>query len=170
MRKSVTVILILLPAFLLGQKQLLPTDTLTISGEIKQERIVTLENLKGYTAKNIEDVVVTNHLGEKKGVAKDMKGVLLKEILATMEFKTDNPKLLSEFYFTLIASDGYKVVYSWNELFNTATGNNTYLVTEKDKEAINKKDERLLLVSATDYKTGRRYIKGLKQIVVSRAK
>ena len=46
------------------------------------------------------------------------------------------------YYFTCIASDGYKVVFSWNELFNTVAGNTVYIVTSKDHTSIEALDEK----------------------------
>jgi hypothetical protein len=43
-----------------------------------------------------------------------VKGVLLKDILIKVEIDAETPKVLSEYYFVCIASDNYKVVFSWN--------------------------------------------------------
>ena len=94
----------------------------------------------------------------------------MKDLLGSVDFKSESPKTVSEFYLTLIASDGYKVVFSWNEIFNTEVGDHTYLITEKDGKKIQDLNERILVLSASDYKTGRRYIKGLQEIVVGRVK
>ena len=73
------------------------------------------------------------------------------------------------YYFTCIASDGYKVVISWNELFNTVAGNTVYIVTSKDHTYIDALDESILPISTADVRTGRRYAKNLQSIIVSRA-
>ena len=78
--------------------------------------------------------------------------------------------MLSEYYFVFAASDGYKVVYSWNELFNTSVGESVYLVTEKDGKTITEMDDSILVVSTKDFKTGRRNVKGLASIAVMRVK
>src|SRR5215210_6567997 len=127
MKKSVIIyLLLLLPVAMCGQNRITATDSVIVSGAIKQQKIISLKDLAGLQVKNIKDVVVTNHLGEKKGTAKGMKGILLRDILSPVEFNAESPKVLSEYFLTLIASDGYKVVYSWNELFNTSVGDNTY--------------------------------------------
>ena len=73
------------------------------------------------------------------------------------------------YYFTCIASDGYKVVFSWNELFNTATGNTVYIFTSKDHTSIDALDESILPISTAEFRTGRRYVKNLQSIIVRRA-
>ena len=106
---------------------------------------------------------------ERKGVVKNLKGILLKEILASVAIAQDQPKLLSEYYFVLVASDGYKVVFSWNEIFNTQTGEYVFIVTEKDGKSGEAVPDRIALLSPGDDATGRRFVKGLTKIIVKRA-
>ncbi len=168
MKKLTYIVLILSTLTCWSQKEIKPTDGFTVEGRIKQEMRFNISDLDKFPVKKMEDVVITNHLGEKKGVAKDLKGILLKDILDKVEFNVESPKLLSEFFMTLVASDGYKVVYSWNEIFNTATGDNIYLITEKEGRRVNDMDDRILVITTTDFKTGRRNIKGLSKIIVGR--
>lgn len=99
---------------------------------------------------------------------RDLKNLYLRKVLSDVKFAVDSPKQLSEFYLTLIASDGYKVVYSWNEIFNSATREQTFFVTEKEGKELKEQPERILMVTKLDEKTGRRYVKGLEQIIVCR--
>lgn len=155
------------PADTIDQKKK-ATNGFIITGKVKSEKKITLSDLTQYVSKKIGDITITNHLGAIKGTAKDLKGVLLKDILGKIEFQADNPKVLSEFFITCVASDGYKIVFSWNELFNTETGNNAYIITEKEEIKAVDMEDRVLLISATDFKTGRRYLKGLEKIIVER--
>jgi hypothetical protein len=116
----------------------------------------------------ISDIIITNHLGEKKSEIKNLKGVLLKTILQKALLPCESPKQLSEFYFVLTACDGYKVIYSWNELFNTQTGNFTYLVTSKNNIDMGAMNESILVLTTSDFTTGRRYLKGLSSITINR--
>jgi len=116
----------------------------------------------------IKNVILTNHLGEVKGNIQNIKGIALKPLLEKIEFLAEKPKELSEFYLTFVASDGYKVVYSWNEIFNSETGNNLFIITEKDGKKLTDLDDRILTITTTDFKTGRRYVKALDKIIVGR--
>lgn len=168
MKKFLLFGLLLLILCFWGQTQNLSTDRFVISGEVKTEKIVTIDSLQAFTEKEIDDVVITNHLGEKKGEAKSLKGILIKDVLSTIAFNAESPKVLSEFYITFIASDGYKIVYSWNELFNSPTGDHVFILTAKEGKPAQEMNERILIISPTDYKTGRRYLKGLQKIIVGR--
>lgn len=144
------------------------TKAIVIQGRVKGSKTITVDDLKKFKSNVIGDISITNHKGEAKGVAKELHGVLLKDVLETIQLDNESPKQFSEYYFTCIASDGYKVVFSWNELFNTATGNSTYIVTEKDGKAIASSDESILMISSQDFRTGRRYVKNLETITVGR--
>jgi len=153
-----------------AQAQTKVTSSFTISGEVFTPLTVSVMDFKKWKEVAIGDLVITNHLGEKKSDAKGLKGILLKEILQTVEIKSESPKVLSEYYFVFTASDGYKVVYSWNELFNTTVGESVYLVTEKNGKTITEMDDSILVVSTKDFKTGRRHVKGLSAVEVMRVK
>jgi len=81
-----------------------------------------------------------------------------------------SPKLLSEFYFTFIASGNYKVVFSWNEIFNSANGDQVMILTESNGQKGDQMEDRIALLSSSDRATGRRYVKGLQKIVIGQVK
>lgn len=152
----------------MAQQKPATTEVIIIKGRVKAEQRITLADLQAMPARDIGDVMITNHLGEPKGTAKAMKGVPLKEVLAKTVLETDNPKLNSTYYFVFVASDGYKVVYSWNELLNNQIGSKSFVVVEKEGKKLSEMEERILVVTPGDEKTGRRYIKGLSAIQVER--
>ena len=168
MKKGIIIALVILSSVTWAQTKITSTEQFTITGKIKTELKFTLKDLAAYEAKALKDVVLTNHLGEVKGNIQNIKGIPMKPLLDKIEFLADKPKDLSQFYLTFVASDGYKVVYSWNELFNSETGNNLYIITEKDGKKLNELEDRILTITTTDIKTGRRYVKGLEKIIVSK--
>ena len=68
-----------------------------------------------------------------KRTVKYIKGVMLKDILDKAVIDV-SLKLLSEIYITCIASDNYKVVFSWNEIYNSPIGEKIMILTEADKK------------------------------------
>lgn len=167
--KSLTILIALcLSLNLHAQHMSCTTSSFTIGGAIKNPVTVTIGALDSLKAVAIPDLEITNHKGEKKSVQRGLKGVLLKDLLKDIDYGVE-PKIQSELYFVFTACDGYKVVYSWNELFNSATGNAVYLVTEKEKTAAADLKESMLIVTSSDFATGRRFIKGLAGIMVYRA-
>ena len=94
----------------------------------------------------------------------------MKDILDKAEIDAPTPKLLSEYYVVCIASDNYKVVFSWNEIFNSKNGENIYILTEQDGKVASGSDDKIALISTNDIATGRRYVKWLKKITVERVR
>ncbi len=156
-------------AALAQEAPLKPTHQFIISGQIKKESVITMDSLKSYPLKEIGDIKITNHLGDFKHKDDKLKGVLLKDILSHSELAADSPKLFSRFYFTCIGLDGYKVVYSWNEIFNTEVGDQVYILMEKNGVKVDKMPESIQMASMLDFKTGRRFLHNLDKIIVSQA-
>ena len=152
--------------FVYGQRKITPTDSFIISGKVKQEKVYTLADLELYPQKSIGPQVVYNQRGEVKDTIKNIKGVSLKSLFDQIEFVYDKPKELNEFYFIFQGSDGYRVVFSWNEIFNTETGNNLYIITESEGKKLKDIDDRIKFLSAADFKVGRRNIHALAKIIV----
>jgi len=154
----------------IAQNAIPTTENFSIEGKVKKEMTVSLADLSSYKTYSIDSIVITNHLGERRNTLKNVKGVLLKDILSKIEIDTEAPKVLSEYYFVCIASDNYKVVFSWNEIFNNDLGKSIYILNGNDGKSASVLDNRIALVSPTDKMTGRRYVKGLQKIVIERAK
>lgn len=146
------------------------TSSFIITGGVKKELTISVSDLQKLTIHNIGDVPITNHLGEPRGTAKNLKGVLFKDVLALADFDAESPKVLSEYFFVCVASDQYTVVYSWNELFNTAVGESVFVVLEKAGRQVGQMDDSMLMISPNDYRTGRRHVKNLARVEVKRAR
>lgn len=168
MKKIAFVLCLFVSTCCFAQSSVNPSENIKVTGEVEKEKTITIDELLSKPSAEIGDLTITNHTGEKRHTAQAMKGVPLKEVLSDVVFKTESPKYLSEFYFTLVATDGYKVVYSWNEIYNSPTGDNVYIITEKEGKSIKEMSDGILSVCASDFKTGRRHVKALNQIIVAR--
>ena len=144
------------------------TSEFEITGTVKKNREFHLNDIAHLKQDSLGDLVLKNHRGEQKGVARQLKGVLLKSVLESVEIVTEKPKEYSELVITLIASDGYKNVYSWNELFNTEVGNHVYIITEMDGKPVNQVPDRILVISFSDINSGRRHLRGLAKIEIKK--
>jgi hypothetical protein len=169
MKQIATIFCVVFSFTAFAQEKVNPTDEFIVSGKVLHETRFTIADLAKFESHKINDVTITNHLGVKKGMATGLTGVLVKDILEKISFDEPNPKNLSEFFLTFIAIDGYKAVFSWNEIFNTETGNHLFIIIEKQGQKISNMEERILLMSTADFKTGRRHIKSLNKIVVGRS-
>jgi hypothetical protein len=149
-----------------GQKTILPTESFTIEGAVEKPVTITLDSLLAQPVTSLDSVVITNHLGERKSVQKGLKAVSLLPFLEHIHIQAVSPKQLSEFYFVFEAVDGYKVVYSWNELFNSQKGREVYAIIGKEGKSLADLPDRIAIITPTDFMTGRRYVKSLSKIKV----
>ena len=145
------------------------TSSFEMTGAVKKEMKFSISDIVHFRQDSLGDVVIKNKRGEDKAVVKQLKGVLLKTFLDSAAITMDKPKEYSELVIILIASDGYRNVYSWNELFNTDIGNHVYIVTEMDGKPIDQMPDRILVLSLADLNSGRRHLKGLAKIQVKKA-
>ncbi|BAK71895.1 molybdopterin-dependent oxidoreductase [Arcobacter sp. L] len=96
------------------------------------------------------------------------EGVLLKEIIDQAKINVKNRKDLNKVYIMAIASDNYKVLFSWNELFNSKIGDNVLIFLKKNGKLLDKNEGKLALISVEDINENPRHIKWLEKIIVNK--
>jgi hypothetical protein len=144
------------------------TDDLRIIGAVKNELHLSLKDLMKFKQDSLGDVIAKNKQGVQREQAKHLKGVLLKTLLDSAHVYAAQHKEYSELCVSLIASDDYRNVYSWNELYNTEVGEHVYIITEMDGKPIDQMQQRILVMSLSDINSGRRHLKGLSRIEVKK--
>ncbi|MNK22337.1 hypothetical protein D3C87_406120 [compost metagenome] len=140
-----------------------------INGSVKQPQRVTLDSLKKHNKISIDSIIIYNHLMKRKSSINKVNGVLLKDILTNIEIIADSPKRLSEYYIICTASDNYKVVFSWNEVFNSKNGNGIMILTSFEPNPAKAEKGDIAIIAPNDEATGRRFLKGLNQITILKA-
>lgn len=64
------------------------------------------------------------------------------------------------------ATDGYRAVFSWPELANTAVGDGVLVPFERDGKPLDDREGRIALMSTADRKLGARHVRNLVRIEV----
>jgi hypothetical protein len=152
----------------IAQDKPVTSDTLKVSGKIKKEMTYTLSDLDTFKKTNLGDMKFLDSK-EMKYDAGNVKGILLKDLFSKIEFQPENHKAINKFYLVFEAPDGFKVVFSYNEIFHPQGSANLYLVTDYDGKNLENMDERILIISCNDLKTGHKFIKGVDKIIVKEA-
>jgi len=165
---SLFLILLCVATFSFSQETIKPTDDIKIIGLIEKPVTITFSDIAKENAVSLENFKVTNHLGEFRKEIKNIKAVPLLPFLEKVVITSSSPKVLSECYLVFRCSDGYSVVYSWNEIFNTEIGKSIFVITESDNKKLSESSDRILVISTLDFKTGRRHLKGLSSIEIKR--
>ena len=153
-----------------AQEKTTPTDKFVIEGKVKNSFSFSLDQAGQYKTTGIDSIVIYNHLMQRRHAIKNIKGILLKDVIDKAGIDIASPKLLSEIYITCIASDNYKVVFSWNELYNTEVGKQVMIITESDGKPAKDSPDRIAIISTADEATGRRYVKALSKILIEQVK
>lgn len=149
-----------------AQRFVPPSDSIIIYGKIKNPTIFHFSTLDTFKSVTVKNQIIYNQNGEVKDSIKNLRGIPLKNLLNSIEYIYEKPKQLNGFYFVLTATDDYKVIISWNELYNTEIGNDFYILTEANGERLKNMMNRIIFIATADLKTGRRFIKGLKSIEI----
>jgi len=145
----------------------LANHEIDVKGEVEFPLQLSVDSLKKMKVVTLNDFKVVCQSGEVKKDDKICKGVLLKDILEKAKIKQNGHKDRN-FYIVARASDDYKATFSWAEIFNNPTGENTFVLFEENGKPI--KNGEMILICKNDIKTGPRHVYWLKSIEVYKVK
>ena len=134
-----------------------------VKGDVEFPLQLSVDSLKKLKVITIDNLKITGKNGEVKREIKTCKGVLLKDILEKAKIKQNDHKDRN-FYIVARASDDYKATFSWAELFNNPTGENTFVLFEENEKPV--KNGEMILICKNDIRTGPRHVYWLKSIEV----
>lgn len=132
-----------------------------VAGDITNPGELALET---FPVKRIGNIAIRNHVGLKKNPLKNANGLLLIDGLKRFNLNDSLPKNYSRYVYTITASDGYTVTFSWNELYNNDVGKKVFLVTQSKSHP----KDGIILISKSDRFTGRRFVKDVVKIHIER--
>jgi hypothetical protein len=142
-------------------------NTVKITGRVREPVVLSMKDLcEMGEFEEVKDLMVICGTGTPKGRIESCKGVLLENVIRKADVIKDGHNDTKKMYIVASAPDGYKVVFSWQEIFNSPMGEGIMILTEKDGESFCEKNSELELISAQDYFTGSRIVKGLDNIEV----
>lgn len=138
-----------------------------VKGDVEFPLQLTVDSLKKMKVVTIDDFKVVCQSGEIKKDDKVCKGVLLKDILEKAKIRQTGHKDRN-FYIVARASDDYKATFSWAEIFNNPTGENTFTLFEENGKPV--KNGEMIAICKNDIKTSPRHVYWLKSIEVYKVK
>jgi len=144
------------------------TESITVSGAVEHKLKLGVDDLKAFPPSQVSDTPLVCQSGAKVGQLENIKGVLLRDVLEKAVVVSKNHNDVKKTVVIAKASDGYKVVFSWSELFNSPLGEGVIVFFEKDGQALDDDEGRIALVSTQDIRTGPRHVKWLKGVEVKK--
>lgn len=168
-QKASTSVYYLILAFLLSASSLKAqnsnvSESVKISGLVKNSFIISAKNLKGFKT---HEVNLHKDSSTSSSVKNIFTGILLKDILDSAKVNLPTKKSRGEFIVYIKATDGYKVVYAYNELYYGPAALNTWLVFQKNGEDL-LSDGRFVIHCASDSVSGPRHVKWVQSIEIKR--
>ena len=135
-----------------------------VTGRVRRPLSLCANELYGMETEEVTDLPIICGTGTPKGKISHGRGVLLENVIRMAEVIKDEKDDTKKMFIVASGRDGYKVVFSWQEIFNTPIGGGVMILIERDGELPNGAGGRLDLISTQDYFTGSRYVKGLERI------
>ena len=124
-----------------------------------------VEDLKAFPAEQIQSMSVTRRVGDKQ-TSSTVRGVKLTAVLERAGLASGDEHEWKHTVVLATATDGYQVVFSWPELFNTEVGAGAMLVFERDGQPLSEREGQIALVSGRDLRTGPRSVRSLSRLDV----
>jgi hypothetical protein len=145
-------------------------SVLRITGQVAQAAAFTAPTLLALpAASDVPPIAQTTRDGVVKGTLAGYRGIRLTDLLDKVQVESPDRNSLKRTYVLASATDGYAVVFSWSELYNTPVGAGVYVLLQKDGAPIGSDEGPLTLISGRDLFTGPRHVRNLCQIDVRRA-
>jgi hypothetical protein len=141
------------------------SEQVVVSGPVKTPLTLRVDDLKAFPAADIQSASVTRRV-DKEEVASTVRGVKLAAVLDRAGFVGSDQNEWKHTVVLATATDGYQVVFSWPELFNTDVGAGALLVFERDGQPLADREGRIALVSAKDTRLGPRSVRSLARLEV----
>lgn len=94
------------------------SDEVIVTGAVKTPLALKVADLKAFPAEQIGTVTVTRRVDDKD-TASTVRGVRLSAVLERAGFAATDPNDWKHTIVLAIASDGYRVAFSWPEVFNS---------------------------------------------------
>jgi len=135
----------------------LVSTELRVVGEVQRELTLTVEELR--------TIATRRALASGNGYT----GLRLIDLLEEADIRRDARLALRRTYVVAAATDGFQVVFSWAELFNTAVGGGVLVAFERDGAPLRDGEGKIALVSLADERPATRHVKWLSRIEVRRA-
>lgn len=142
------------------------TERISITGLVEHPLTLSVDELRKFPPQQVGEAKVVCQSGADRGKLENIKGVLLRDILEKAVVVSHSHNDVKKIAIIATASDDYKVVFSWSEIFNSPIGAGVIVFFEKNGQPLTDKDGRIAMISTQDIRTGPRHVKWLKAIEV----
>ena len=143
------------------------SESVTVSGEGLAGFTIDASSLSDLPRLTIEEARTLSG-GAVAESRSTLTGVLLRDALDRAGLTKLDRFTARRLYFVASATDGYQAVFSWAELYNSATGDGVLIVVERNGKPLPADEGHYALVSLADKRPGPRHVKWLNRVRVFR--
>jgi len=147
-------------------KKPLDDIALRVTGKVEKPLMLSMAAILDMESEGFQNIFIVCGSGEPRDSIQECRGVLIEKILQKADVLKEEHNDTKKMFIVAKADDGYKVVFSWQEIFNTVIGGGVAVLTERDGRPLSETRDRIDLISAQDYYAGSRYVRDLRQIEV----
>jgi len=144
------------------------TEKLTVGGRVLHGLDLSSEALKAFPVQAPPDISIIGRTGETTRVLKNYTGAKLTDVLDKAVLATADHDDLKKTIIVASASDDYKAVFSWNELYNTSVGEGVLVLYAREGHPLPDDEGRISLISTKDLHTGARHVRWLKDVQIQK--
>jgi DMSO/TMAO reductase YedYZ molybdopterin-dependent catalytic subunit len=144
---------------------------LVVDGNVEKRLSLTLVDLRRLPVQQVEDVRQVRIAGAPAadgGATRRYSGVLLRDVIAAAKPVERERHDLRRSIVVATATDGYRTVFSWGELFLSPIGDGAMVVFERDGAPLAANEGPFAIVSLKDTQPGPRHVKWLERLELRR--
>jgi len=139
---------------------------LRVVGRVTAPLSLSIETLRAMDCLEIDNLPMICGSGEPKGRIGNCRGVLLADVINRAEVLAPEHNDTKKMFVVAASDDGYKAVFSWQEIFNSPNGDSILVVLEKNGQPLYDGCGEVDLLSGRDHLTGPRYVRQLKTVEI----
>jgi hypothetical protein len=139
---------------------------LRVTGRVANPLMLKMAEIRDMEGEEFRDLFIVCSTGEPRDNIQRCRGVLIEKIIQRADALKEEHNDTKKMFIVATADDGYKVVFSWQEIFNTQIGGGVAVLTERDGRPLGETRDRIDLISAQVYYAGSRYVRDLRHIEV----
>lgn len=144
----------------------LASREVVVSGCVKRRHSFELCALKRLPTQLTGALDVVCLSGRKVRSASDYKGVRLSALLDVAQLRMPQARDFTRAFVLAQGADGYTVMFSWHELYNTPVGVGALVVYERDGQPLGDDEGGIGLISTGDLRVALRQVRALKRLYV----
>lgn len=142
------------------------SETMNIRGAVDREMNFTVTALDTIEQYSLPPLDILSFSGRTLETGIELSGVRLKKVLETAGIQSYDEKVRARIFIEATARDGFYAIFSFHEVFNSVSGESIVVVTRKNGKPLQADTGPLQIISASDVKTGSRYLKMVEKVYV----